>query len=338
MSTVGLREVAVRADVSPGTVSNFLNHPERVASATADRIRAAIRELNYVSNSAARQLRVGESTTIGHLAFEVGTPRFVDFARGAEERAAEAGYSVLIANSSGSSAREDSYLDLFESQRVRGVLLSSAGALSPRVAALSKRGIPVVAIGTRADTRVCSSVSIDDITGGRLAARHLLDVGRRRLLVVGGSFDTETIADRLDGARQAVAAVRGARLEVLEVPRRTIAAGREIGDEIRRRPRSERPDGIFAVNDLLAIGILHGLLEGSKLRVPEDVALVGYGDIDFAADAVVPLTSVRWRAEFFGRTALDLLLQEIARGPDAEHDRVVFQPELVVRRSSVPQA
>ncbi len=335
MTTIGLRDVAAHANVSAGTVSNYLNHPDRVAPDTAARIQAAINALGYVGNSAARTLRVGESRTIGHIAFEVGNPFFFDFARGVEERAAEAGFSVLIANSAGSEERESSYIDLFESQRARGILLSPVGRTDNRVANLIERGIPTVLIDRTADTALCSSVSIDDVAGGRLAAEHLLEQGRRRLLFVGGPLTIDTVSDRLVGATQAVERVGGASLEVIDVASRTIAMGRRIGEQIRERRGAERPDGIFAVNDLLAVGILHGLLDDRTIRVPHDIALVGYDDIEFASDAVIPLTSVRRHGELFGRTALDLLQREIAKGPDARHERVVFQPELAARRSSL---
>ncbi|GGM62108.1 LacI family DNA-binding transcriptional regulator [Microbacterium saperdae] len=335
MGAVGLREVAARANVSAGTVSNFLNHPGRVAPDTAARIRSAINDLGYVGNSAARTLRVGESRTIGHIAFEVGNPFFHDFARGVEERAAEAGYSVLIANSAASAEREASYLDLFESQRARGILLSPVGEVDSRVENLIRRGIPTVLIDRVADTSLCSSISVDDVAGGRMAVEHLLEQGRRRILFVGGPLAIDTVSDRLVGATSAIERVGDAALEVVEVGSRTIATGREIGRLIRERPAENRPDAIFAVNDLLAVGILHGVLEDPAIRIPEDIALVGYDDIDFAADAVVPLTSVRRHGELFGRTALDLLQREIARGDDVRHERVVFQPELVARRSTV---
>ncbi|PSL00342.1 LacI family transcriptional regulator [Haloactinopolyspora alba] len=324
--------------MSSGTVSNFLNRPDKVAPETSARIRAAVRELGYVGNGAARQLRVGESTTIAHLALEVGTPSFSDFAKGIEERATEAGYSVLTANSTGSVERETSYLDLFESQRVRGILLSAVGSHDQRIVKLADRGIPTVVVGKRVDTSTCSSVSIDDVAGGQLAVEHLQKIGRRRIAVVGGPFDIETVADRLDGARRALAHVRDAKLDVAETTDRTITVGRCIGEEIRRRPKADRPDGIFAVNDLLAIGILHALLEEPSIRVPEDIAIVGYDDIEFAADAVIPLTSVRRQSELLGRTALDLLHQDMSRGATTKHQRVVFQPELVVRRSTLPAA
>ena len=333
MSSVGLREVARRAGVSPGTVSNYLNHPAKVAPDTASRIRGVIDELGYVSNAAARTLRVGESNTIGHIAFEVGNPFFFDFARGVEDRAAEAGWSILIANSAASASREAAYLDLFESQRARGILISPVGDVEDRLVTLNERGIPTVVIDRQTDVQICSSVSIDDSVGGRLAVEHLLQQGRSRLMIVGGPLSLHTVSDRFRGA-SAAAERAAASLELREVEARTISVGRGIGEEIRSMRPEGRPDGVFAVNDLLAVGILHALLEDPAIRVPEDISIVGYDDIEFASDAVVPLTTIRRHGELFGRTALDLLNREIRDGGARRHEQIVFQPELIVRGSS----
>ncbi|GAB3761515.1 LacI family DNA-binding transcriptional regulator [Microlunatus parietis] len=334
MSAIALRDVAARARVSPGTVSNFLNHPHKVAPATAARISSAIEDLGYVGNHAARQLRVGASTTIGHVTFEVGNHSFSEFSAGVAERAREVGYTVLIGSDGGTAEGEAAHLDLFESQRVRGLLLSPVGAFpKQRIEHLRERGIPTVIVGARADTDTCSSVSFDEVAGGDLAAGHLVEAGRRRLLFVGGPLGIETVADRLVGARQAVERCPAAALEVVEVDARTVAAGRAVGHAIGQRPAADRPDGIFAANDALAFGIMHGLREVSDIVVPNDIAIVGYDDTDFGAGALVPLTSIARSGQQYGRTAMDLLHTDISRG--GPHSRVVFQPQLVVRGSSV---
>ena len=332
MSQAGVRDVATHAGVSPATVSNYLNHPDKLASATADRIRNAIDELGYVGNSAARALRVGESETIGHLTFEVGNPFFYDFSKGVQDRAAETGYSVLIANTAGSAEREERYFDLFEAQRIKGLLLSPLKDSTRRLQSLRKRGIPIVLIDKHRDGVDCSSVSVDDVEGGRLAVDHLIQKGRKRILFVGGPLDLDSVADRLKGAKRAVRAATGVELEVLEIADRTIPAGRDSAAHLLERTAA-MPDGIFAANDLVAVGMLHVLLRSGRCRVPEDIALIGYDDIDFAAEAIVPLTSVRRPGELFGRTALDLLHRQINAGGPPE--RVVFQPTLVPRRSTL---
>lgn len=335
--TVSVREVAAAASVSVGTVSNVLNRPEKVAPATVDRVLAAIEELGFVRNDAARQLRAGRSRSIGLVVLDVRNPFFTDVARGAENRAAEDGMTILLGNSDESADREAAYVDLFEEQRVHGVLISPLTADLPRLERLRSRGTPVVLVDREAPDRSFSSVAVDDVVGGALAVRHLLETGRRRIAFVGGPGTIRQVADRLEGARQAVAEVADASLEVIETESLTVLEGRAAGERLRDRDPASRPDAVFAANDLLAMGVLQALMMLGTVRVPDDIALIGYDDIDFAQAAVVPLSSIRQPAALIGYTAVDLLLKEAAGDQPAEREPVVFQPELVVRASTAPR-
>ncbi|HEY1105127.1 MAG TPA: LacI family DNA-binding transcriptional regulator, partial [Agromyces sp.] len=171
---VSVREVAAAASVSVGTVSNVLNRPDKVAPATVERVLAAIEELGFVRNDAARQLRAGRSRSIGFVVLDVRNPFFTEVARGAETRAADAGLTVLLGTSDESIERERVYVDLFEEQRVHGVLISPLADDLPRLQRLRDRGTPVVLVDRQVHDRSFSSVSVDDVAGGRLAAEHLL--------------------------------------------------------------------------------------------------------------------------------------------------------------------
>jgi LacI family transcriptional regulator len=329
---VSVRDVADRAGVSLGTVSNVLNNPGKVAQATADRVLAAIDELGFVRNDAARQLRAGSSRSIGLLVLDVRNPFFTDVARGAEERAVAAGLSVLLANSDERADREAAHLDLFEEQRVRGVLVTPVDEDGSRWRRLRGRGIPVVLVDRLSADAGFSSVSVDDVVGGRLAAQHLLDRGRRRILFVGGPLELRQVRDRLQGARDAVQAVPGARIDVLQVTGLTMTDGVSAGRRI--LAMQDRPDAVFAANDLVALGLLQGVGLGGGLRVPEQLAIVGYDDIDFAAAAAVPITSIRQPRDRMGAEAVELLLAEI-EGVEPRR-QIVFEPELVERESTAP--
>jgi LacI family transcriptional regulator len=335
MPVVSVRDVAERAGVSVGTVSNVMNHPDKVSDATVARVQAAIDALGFIRNEAARQLRDGRSKTIGLVVLDVRNPFFTDLARGAEDRASSVGLTVTLGNSDDSTERESMYLDLFEQQRVHGVLISPYTDISDRMRRLRERGIPVVLVDRTSDDLSFSSVSVDDIAGGRLAVEHLLAQGRRRIAYIGGSMIRQ-VSDRLAGARQAVAGQRDASLEVIQTPGLSVLAGREAGNAILARPAAQRPDAIFAANDLVAMGVLQALLMQGQggLRVPQDIALIGYDDIDFASAAVVPLSSIRQPSALIGQTAVELLLAEAADDTVAP-SQVVFQPELVVRASTV---
>jgi LacI family transcriptional regulator len=327
-----IRDVAQRAGVSVGTVSNVLNDSPRVSPVTVERVRAAIVELGYVRNEAARQLRAGRSSSVGLVVLDVRNPFFTDVARGAEDEASRAGLSIILGNSDEDVARESSYLDLFEEQRVHGILISPYGDIEGRLAQLRHRGTPVVLVDRESRDAGVSSVSVDDAAGGRLAVAHLLATGRRRIAFVGGAPGAiRQVADRLAGAQRAIAEVEGATLEVIPTSGLTVLEGRRIGDELAARPH--RPDAVFAANDLVAVGLLQALVMSGLLRVPQDIALIGFDDIDFASATVVPLSSIRQPRHEIGATALRILREE-AMEPDLPPRRIVFQPELVVRASS----
>jgi LacI family transcriptional regulator len=329
---VSIKEVATRAGVAVGTVSNVLNHPERVATARRDAVLRVIEELGFVRNDAARQLRAGHSRTIGMIVLDAGNPFFTDLARAAEDEAARQGNLVMLGSSGHDAAREARYIDAFEEQRVLGLLLSPVGNLGNRLEVLRSRGVPTVLVDrTEAENRF-SSVAVDDVAGGYLAVQHLLEQGRRRIAFIGGPGTIRQVADRHRGAQAAVAECEGAFLEVLEQDALTVLEGRSAAERLGGRTAQRMPDGIFCANDLLALGVLQALAMLGPVRVPEDVALVGYDDIGFAASAVVPLTSVRQPTELMGRTAIELLNQELA--VPGTRRQVLFRPELVVRASS----
>jgi LacI family transcriptional regulator len=331
---VSVRDVAAAASVSVGTVSNVLNRPSKVAPSTVERVMQAIEELGFVRNDAARQLRAGRSRSIALVVLDAGNPFFAEVARGAEDRAAEAGMSVLLGNSDERTDREDAYLDLFREQRVNGVLVSPVGPDLDRLARLRDGGVPVILVDREDGEKAFASVSVDDIEGGYLAVSHLLATGRRRIAYVAGPATIRQVADRWEGARRAVAEVAGASLEIVEMPALSVLQGRAAGELIRERPADDRPDAVFAANDLLAVGVLQAFSLMSDIAVPRDIALIGYDDIDFASATVVPLSSIRQPAHLIGYTAVDLLLKELD-DPGGAYERTVrFQPELVVREST----
>lgn len=333
MRAASIKDVANHAGVAVGTVSNVLNYPDRVSPKTRDRVQASIEELGFVRNDVARQLRAGHSRTIGLVVLDIGNPFFSSVARAAEDAAAEGGNAVVLGNSGHDARREMHYIDLFEEQRVQGVLISPVTDITKRLSALSERGTKVVLVDSPATEGTFSSVSVDDISGGYLATRHLLDIGRRRIGYVAGPQQFHQVTDRLAGARHAVAEVPGATLEVLQAGDLTVLAGREVGDALVDRDPALLPDGLFCANDLLALGVMQSLTMLRSLRIPQDVALVGYDDIDFAASAVVPLTSVRQPTGLIGRTAIELLVEQL-ENPEIGPRQVVFKPELVVRAST----
>ncbi len=336
MASVSIKDVAARAGVSLGTVSNVLNRPNAVRPTTRARVEAAIAELGFVPNASARQLAAGRSRTIAYLVLDASNPFFSDVARGIEEVARTSGLSLFICNSDQDAGREDQYLEQMAELRVRGVLITAMDYANPRLAKLRQQGVPVVLVDRRPDdSEDWCTVGVDDVTGGELAISHLVEAGHRRLALVGGPADIPQVADRHTGALNAMSAagLDPHDLVWIQTEALTISEGRRAGERLLGLPKRRRPTGVFCANDLLALGLLQHLTQHG-IKVPEDVAIVGYDDIEYAAAAAVPLTSVAQPRQLLGRTAARLLAEESASGAEHQHQHVVFPPELVARAST----
>ncbi len=279
----------------------------------------------------------GRGRALGLAVMDLANPFFADVLAAMETKVAAEGYAVRIGDSAGDPEREVDILRGYERHRVHGVLLAPIGEVPDQVKRLRHRGVPVVLVDRGVDDPDFCAVGVDDVTGGRLAVAHLTERGHRRIAFVGGPGSLPQVRDRLLGAKLASAGygdqlrLRTLLTTVLDVP-----AGLKAAATLVALKPSERPTAVFAANDLLAIGVLQGLA-AVGLRVPDDVALVGYDDIDLAALADVPLTTVRQPRAALGAEATRLLLAEIgdaATGLEHEHRQVRFVPELVVRESS----
>ncbi|MET7338401.1 LacI family DNA-binding transcriptional regulator [Nonomuraea sp. NPDC005650] len=328
-----IKEVAQLAGVSVGTVSNVLNRPDTVAPDTRLRVRAAIARLGYVRNGPARQLRAGRSRTIGVVALDLSNPFFIDVLRGVETAAQRAELTVMVFNSNKDAGREAGLLETFEEQRPLGVLITPVNdsAEEERLGRLIARGIPVVRFDSSAPHSHGCAVAVDDVLGGRMAGRHLRERGHRHIAFAGGPFTVRQVRERHEGLAAVLAP--DDRLTVIPLPDLTIATGRLAGEEIAGLPPAERPTAVFCANDLVAIGVLQEMTQRG-LRVPGDLAILGYDDIDFAAAAAVPLSSIRQPREQLGHTAALMLLEEANRPAGHEHRQVIFQPDLVERAST----
>jgi LacI family transcriptional regulator len=333
MKRLTILDVAERAGVSVGTVSNALNRPEIVADKTLASIQAAMDDLGFVRNAAARQLTGAKSPAIGLIVLDIDNPFFTEVYRGVETAANEVGYLVVVCGFAGDPTHERRQLHLLEEQRVAGILATRVGKGNSRIySQMRQRGTPVVMLDRRSAIKNQCSVSVDDVAGGRLAGEHLCGLGHERLALVNGPRDWSQCADRRKGFLAATEAA-GAKLldgADIEVEQMTIGAGEAAVPEI--LAGADRPSAIFCANDLLALGVEHALI-AAGFRVPEDFAIVGYDDVAFATMAFVPITSVRQPAYELGHRAALQLLSE-AGDEKHKHEQVVFEPELVVRAST----
>lgn len=327
-----MQDVARRAQVSIGTVSNVLNRPGIVAAETRERVLRAIDDLGFVRNDSARHLRTGAGRIIGLVILDLSNPFFTDLARGVEDRAIEAGYSVIVCNSDEDPDREAAHMRVLEERGVRGMLVVPVAPGSPAVERLRARGTAVVRVTYRISEDECG-VGVDDLHGGELAMGHLLALGHERIGYVTSASHVWPTDERREG--MLAAARREGREDVLRdisVEHLNVAHGRDAGERILGlRPR---PTAVVCANDLVALGVLQVMIRHG-VHVPGDMAIVGFDDIEFASAAAIPLTSVRIPRRLMGRTATDLLLEEASGDPEHVHRRIVLQPELVVRQSTI---
>jgi LacI family transcriptional regulator, galactose operon repressor len=330
---VTIRDVARLAGVSLGTASNVLNNPDVVAAPTRRRVLDAIAKTGFVRSTAALQLRVGKSLTVGVVLLDLANPFFAEMVRGAEGVLRDKGYVLMVCSSDESLDHEKRYLRVLEEHRVDGLLITPVERELTALASLSARGIPTVLLDRDAGSTGLCSVTVDDVRGGELAASHLLELGHKRVALVNGPPSIRQCADRRQGARRAFRRA-GRRPEdglwELPVPALTVDHGQQAASLLlARRPR---PTAVMCANDLLALGVLKGLTSAG-VAVPEEMALVGYDDVSFASMLSPPLSSVRQPKYELGASAAELLLEEAAGG-DHRHRSVRFEPELVVRASS----
>ncbi|MEU3276176.1 LacI family DNA-binding transcriptional regulator [Streptomyces antibioticus] len=335
-----LEEVAARAGVGRGTVSRVINGSPRVSEATRAAVEAAVAELGYVPNTAARALAANRTDAIALVVPEPETrffsePYFSDMVRGVGAELADTEMQLLLIFA-GSDRERQRLAQYLAAHRVDGVLLVSVHADDPLPDLLSQLEIPAVISGPRSAAETLPSVDSDNYGGGRSAVEHLLAQGRTRIAHITGRLDVYGAQRRVDGYRDAL---RDAGYEaggLVEPGDFTEEGGHRAMTALLARDPSL--DAVFAGSDVMAAGARQALREAGR-RIPEDVALVGYDDSAIARHMDPPLTSVRQPIEEMGRRMLSLLLTEIAdRRPAAsrglERHQVVLATELVPRASS----
>jgi LacI family transcriptional regulator len=326
-----IRDVAAAAGVSPATVSRVLNLKEDVADDLRRRVLAAVSDLGYRRNGPARSLRTRAAMVIGLIISDINNPFFTAVVRGVEDVAQIAGYSVVLANADEDVAKELRYLEVAAAEQMAGVLLTPASSQLTRIDVLLERNIPVVTIDRRLAGSPVDSVTVNNRQAAREAAEHLISQGCERVGFVAGPVTITTGASRLAGYRAALRAAGRAYDPALvaHADFRTeggYAATRQLIHG--RQP----PDGLLISNNLMTVGGMQAIAEAG-LSVPDDIAVVGFDDANWATALRPPLTVVTQPTYDIGRIAAEFLLRRI-NGENFPPKRVVLHTNLVERGSS----
>jgi LacI family transcriptional regulator len=331
-----IRDVAKEAGVSLGTVSNAINRPEILAPRTLRKVQKVIDEMGFVPNASARNLRAGRNRVIGLVVPDISNPFFTDLAKGVNDAAFAAKYVVILCNTDESSEKESQYLDVLAAQNVEGILITPARDTNRALAAVAEKGIRLALVDRPAHGLQACSVAVNDSYGGSLALTHLYELGHRNILLLTGKEDIPQVADRNSGIREALAKIPGSeRPQITEIRLDSMSAQNAFEAIKKQIPMGIDFTGIICGNDLIALGAIRAFRE-KNIAVPEEVSVIGYDDIDFADSANVPLTSISQPAYELGYAAAELIISECENPERHVHQRIEFQPRLIVRSSTAP--
>jgi len=329
----GMREVARVAGVSVSTVANVLSHPDIVAPETRRRVQEAMASVGYVRNGPARVLRGMPSTIVGSVLLDLANPFYAQVNRGIENRLADQGCLVLAGSTDLDAAKQQRLLGMLEEQAVRGIIITPVDPDLTGLWDLGRRGTPVVLVDHPRGRMDLCAVAVDDVLGGRLAAEHLLALGHRRIAFLSGIAGAAAVGQRRDGVRQALTDAGLDPDEVLlevRTPADPAPAG-PSGAVEQILSAVPRPTAVICLNDTAALEVLRDL-DAAGVRVPEQMSVVGYDDLPFAARLSPPLTTVAQPTYQLGDAAAGLLLDEARTGH--AHREILFQPSLVLRGST----
>jgi LacI family transcriptional regulator len=329
-----MKRIADELGVSVTTVSKVLNERDDIGRATRARVLAKVAELGYQPNAVARSLTLRRTHTLGIVIPDLMNSFFVEIVAGLESVARARGFGLLLCSSNEDPQRERAEIDMLRQRQVDGIVLASTNAAgnTDLLQRLGPAGIGLVMIDRDDHPQVrCDRVMTDDEMVGRLATTHLIDGGRRAIAHIAGPSIVHA-KRRVAGYRAALKS-RG----LVARPDAIVRAGFMEADGYHAMKKllelRPRPDGVFATNDPTAIGAMKAIWEAG-LNVPDDIAIVGAGDVQLGDLLRVPLTTVSWSRDQLGQTAAALLLERLGPEPPHRFRRVVIQPELVVRRSS----
>ena len=294
-----------------------------------------ISELGFVPNASARTLRAGKTRVLGLVVPDISNPFFTDLAKGVSDAALAAGYVVILCNTDESSEKEDQYLDVLASQNVQGILITPARQTNKTLTNITDRGIGLALVDRPSIGVEACSVAVNDAHGGALALNHLTELGHRKILILTGAEDIPQVVERERGIREATKTKNKAERPELQILRvdsmSTAGANTALTNKLEESGLGF--SGIICGNDLLALGAIRAL-RNFGYSVPEDVSIVGYDDIDFAANANVPLTSIAQPKYQLGYAAAELVISECEHPEKHIHQRVEFQPQLIIRNST----
>lgn len=335
---VTIYDIAKKANVSPMTVSRVINNSGKISEATRQKVEKVIEELNYIPNSAARSLISKESKILSLLITDITNPFFTRVARGAEDKARQLGYRLLLSNSDENLEKESEYVTMLISTGVDGVLFAPAGDGSKKhLRTLIKHRIPFVLIDRSIEGVQSDLVLGNNREGTRMLIEHLIEQGHQNIALINGPSNVSTARERQLAYEETL------KLADLPINPKLIVESHYKRDDahsavekLLQLPRTERPTAIFAANNFIAINAIRSLRE-QGVRVPEDIAVACFDDLEPVSSLNPFLTVAAQPAYNFGSIGTQLLIERIEGTAPPEYRKIILPPELIIRQSSQTQ-
>jgi len=330
-----IKDIARKANVSHTTVSRALNDKSRIKNETKEKILSIAKELNYRPDFIARSLVMRRTKTLGLVITTIANPFYTELSQGIETTAIRLGYNIILCSTNYDLATEKKYIDMLQSKGVDGIIFTSAHMGDPNIIELAKEGFPTILVNRRTYDPVVRNkidyVGVDNIRGGFLAVEHLIKLGHKRIGVIGGSSESSVGFERLEGGKKALAAYGLKVMDDYFLEGDFLrGSGYEGGKKFLKM--DERPTAIFATNDYMALGIYQAVLE-ADIRVPEEIALIGFNDIEFSSIKGIELTTVGQKKYEMGALAVKTLVERIEGQRVGSPEELILQPELIVRKT-----
>ncbi|MGK9174576.1 ribose operon transcriptional repressor RbsR [Yokenella regensburgei] len=327
-----MKDVARVAGVSTSTVSHVINNDRFVSDAIREKVESAIKALNYAPSALARSLKINQTRTIGMLITASSNPFYSELVRGVERSCFERGYSLVLCNTEGDEQRMNRNLETLMQKRVDGLLLLCTETHQPSQEILKRYpSVPTVMMDWAPFDGDSDLIQDNSLLGGDMATRYLIRKGHRHIACITGPLDKTPARLRLEGYRAAMA---NAGLTIQDGDE--IIGDFEFGGGLEAMQtllsRDRRPQAVFIGNDAMAVGAYQALYQAG-LRVPEDIAIVGYDDIELARYMTPPLTTIHQPKDELGELAIDVLIHRIA-DPTQQQQRLQLTPVLIERGSA----
>ena len=332
-SIATIKEVAKKAGVSVSTVSHVVNKTRFVSDHLRNKVLSVIERLEYQPNQIARSLRRKSSNSLGLIIADITNPFFSEMARSIDYHSFMQNYSIILCNSGGNKEKEALYINRWSEWQVDGIIIVSSSLPPYHLSSLSKPEMPITLVDMDCPGYTMDSISVDNFSGGKLAAEHLISLGHKRIACIYGSLDTKYKQERVNGFR---AAMNEAGIEVEEplIARADFDIGSSMNVALRLLEMENRPTAIFVCGDLMAYGAMQAAFI-KDLKIPDDLSVVGFDDIYISKYTLPPLTTVKQPIDEMAEEAVKCFLGR--REDPGKTSRIVkLNPQLEIRSSTAP--